>query len=67
MGGKPKDPEAAGQDDKGRRLVGLESSAVGTYAECYPGYVTNTRHLLSDTLVNYPVITVEPFYKGHSE
>ena len=39
MGGKPKDPEAAGQDDKGRRLVGLESSAVGTYAECYPGYV----------------------------
>lgn len=41
-GGRPKDPEAAGQDDKGRRLVGLESNSVGTYAECYPGYVTDT-------------------------
>ena len=39
VGGRPKDPEAGGQDDKGRRLVGLESNSVGTYAECYPGYV----------------------------
>ena len=38
-GGRPKEPEAGGDEDKGRRLVGLESSAAGTYAECYPGYV----------------------------